>query len=124
MINDFKVGYEQGAKYVDKDVKVLVSYVGSFSDSAKGKELVLAQYDQGADIGFNVAGETGLGLLDAAKEKKRYAIGVDSDQCLLFKDSDPLKASFIVVSMLKNVGLFPVPGHQGHHGRDHQVRGG
>ncbi len=103
VINDFKVGYEQGAKYVDKDMKVLVSYAGSFSDSAKGKELVLAQYDQGADIAYNVAGETGLGLLDAAKEKKRYAIGVDSDQWLLFKDSDPVKASFIVVSMLKNV---------------------
>jgi basic membrane protein A len=103
VINDFKVGYEQGAKYIDKEVKVLVSYAGSFSDSAKGKELVLAQYDQGADIAYNVAGETGLGLLDAAKEKKRYAIGVDSDQWLLFKDSDPVKASFIVVSMLKNV---------------------
>ncbi len=103
VINDFKVGYEQGAKYIDPAVKVLVSYAGSFSDSAKGKELILAQYDQGADIAFNVAGETGLGLLDAAKEKKRYAIGVDSDQYLLFKDSDPEKASYIVVSMLKNV---------------------
>jgi basic membrane protein A len=103
VINDFKVGYEQGAKYVDKDVKVLVSYAGSFSDSAKGKELVLAQYDQGADIAYNVAGETGLGLLDAAKEKKRYAIGVDSDQYMLFKDSDPAKAALIVVSMMKNV---------------------
>ena len=66
---------------------------------------MLAQYDQGADIAYNVAGETGLGLLDAAKEKKRYAIGVDSDQWLLFKDSDPDKASYIVVSMLKNVGF-------------------
>jgi basic membrane protein A len=105
VINDFKVGYEQGARYVDPEVKVLVSYAGSFSDSAKGKELILAQYDQGADIAYNVAGETGLGLLDAAKEKKRYAIGVDSDQWLLFKDSDPDKASYIVVSMLKNVGF-------------------
>jgi basic membrane protein A and related proteins len=104
VINDFKVGYEQGVKYVNKDMQVLVSYAGSFSDAAKGKELMLAQYDQGADIAFNVAGETGLGLLDAAKEKKRYAIGVDSDQYLLFKDSDPVKASGIVTSMLKNVG--------------------
>jgi basic membrane protein A len=104
VINDFKVGYEQGAKYIDPAVKVLVSYAGSFSDPAKGKELVLAQYDQGADIAYNVAGETGLGLLDAAKEKKRYAIGVDSDQYLLFKDSDPDKASYITTSMLKNVG--------------------
>ncbi len=103
VINDFKVGYIQGAKYIDPDIKVLVSYAGSFSDPAKGKELVLAQYDQGADIAFNVAGETGLGLLDAAKESKKYAIGVDSDQYKLFKDSDPVKASFIVTSMMKNV---------------------
>jgi basic membrane lipoprotein Med (substrate-binding protein (PBP1-ABC) superfamily) len=68
------------------------------------KELMLAQYDQGADIAFNVAGQAGLGLLDAAQEKKRYAIGVDSDQYLLHKDSDPEKASYIVTSMLKNVG--------------------
>ena len=104
VINDFKVGYEQGAKYIDPAVKVLVSYVGAWDDSAKGKELMLAQYDQGADIAFNVAGQAGLGLLDAAKEKKRYAIGVDSDQFLIYKDSDPDKASYIVTSMLKNVG--------------------
>ncbi|RKX82574.1 MAG: BMP family ABC transporter substrate-binding protein [Spirochaetes bacterium] len=103
VINDFKVGYIQGAKYIDPDVKVLVSYAASFSDPAKGKELILAQYDQGADIAFNVAGETGLGLLDAAKASKRYAIGVDSDQYMLFKDTDPEKASFIVTSMKKNV---------------------
>jgi basic membrane protein A len=103
VINDFKVGYEQGAKFIDPAVTVLVSYVGNFSDSAKGKELMLAQYDQGADIAFNVAGQAGLGLLDAAQEKKRYAIGVDSDQYLLHKDSDPEKASYIVTSMLKNV---------------------
>ncbi len=103
VINDFKVGYEQGAKYVDPEVKVLVSYAGAWDDPARGKELILAQYDQGADIAFNVAGETGLGLLDAARDKKRYAIGVDSDQYLLYKDSDPEKASYIVTSMLKNV---------------------
>ena len=105
VINDFKVGYEQGAKYIDPDIKVLVSYAGAWNDPAKGKELILAQYDQGADIAFNVAGETGLGLLDAAKDKKRYAIGVDSDQYLLYKESDPEKASHIVTSMMKNVDL-------------------
>lgn len=105
VINDFKVGYIQGAKYIDPEVQVLVSYAGSFSDPAKGKELVLAQYNQGADIAFNVAGETGLGLLDAAKEMKKYAIGVDSDQYLMIKDSDPEKASYIVTSMMKNVDL-------------------
>jgi basic membrane protein A len=103
VINDFKVGYEQGAKYIDPSVQVLVSYVGSFQDAAKGKELMMAQYDQGADIGFNVAGQAGLGLLDAAKDKEKYAIGVDSDQYMMVKDADPVKASFIVTSMQKNV---------------------
>jgi basic membrane protein A len=103
VINDFKVGYIQGAKYIDPQVNVLVSYANSFSDSAKGKELVLAQYEQGADIAFNVAGQTGIGLLDAAKDKDRYALGVDSDQYLLYKDSDPAMAANIVTSMMKNV---------------------
>ena len=104
VINDFKVGFIQGAEYVDPSIRVLVSYAGAFSDPAKGKELTLAMFDQGADITFNVAGETGLGGIDAAKEKKRYTIGVDSDQYLLFKDTDAEKASWIVTSMMKNVG--------------------
>ena len=105
VINDFKVGFVQGAKYIDPAVNVLVSYAGSFSDPAKGKELTLAMFDQGADISFNVAGETGLGGIDAAKEKKRYTIGVDSDQWLLFKDTDAEKAGWIVTSMMKNVDV-------------------
>jgi len=103
VINDFKVGFIQGAEYIDPDVDVLVSYAGAFSDPAKGKELTLAMFDQGADITFNVAGETGLGGIDAAKEKKKYTIGVDSDQYQLFKDSDPEKAQWIITSMMKNV---------------------
>ncbi len=105
VINDFKVGYEQGVKYIDSTINVLVSYAGTFIDPAKGKELMLAQYDQGTDIAFNVAGLTGLGLLDAAKEKNKYAIGVDSDQYLALKDTDPEKASLILVSMMKNVDV-------------------
>lgn len=105
VINDFKVGYTEGAQYIDPEVEVLVSYIDSFSDSAKGKELGMALYDQGADIGFNVAGQAGLGLLDAGKNKERYVLGVDSDQYLLFAESDPEKASWVVTSMLKNVDL-------------------
>ena len=103
VINDFKVGYIQGAKHIDPDVEVLVSYAGLFNDPGKGKELVLAQYEQGADISFNVAAETGIGLLDAAKDKDRYAIGVDSDQYFLYKETDPGKSANIVTSMMKNV---------------------
>ncbi|MDA3938135.1 MAG: BMP family ABC transporter substrate-binding protein [Spirochaetia bacterium] len=103
VINDFKVGFEEGAAYIDPAIKVLVTYAGAFSDPAKGKELSLAMFDQGADISFNVAGETGLGGIDAAKEKGKYTLGVDSDQYLLFADTDAEKAANIVTSMMKNV---------------------
>ncbi|MEN3008657.1 BMP family ABC transporter substrate-binding protein [Pseudothermotoga sp.] len=105
VINDFLVGYIEGAKYVNPNIKVLISYVGSFNDPAKGKELSLAMYRQGADIIFNVAGNTGIGLLEAAKEADRWAIGVDSDQALIYEDIDKEIAKRIVTSMMKNVDI-------------------
>lgn len=103
IINDFLVGYIQGAQYIDPETKVAISYVGNFEDTAKGKEMCLAQYNQGVDIGFNVAGQAGLGQLDAAKETSKYAIGVDSDQYALFEEKDPAKAALITTSVLKRV---------------------
>lgn len=103
LINDFLVGYIQGAKLADENIKVISSYVGSFRDSAKGKEIALAQFNSGVDVSFNCAGQAGLGLLDAAKMQKRYAIGVDADQAMMFQDSDPEKAGFITTSVLKNL---------------------
>ena len=103
VINDFLIGYIEGAQYIDPATKVAVSYIGSFDDSAKGKEMSLSQYSQGADIGYNVAGQAGLGQLDAAKDMSKYAIGVDSDQAEIFKTSDPDKAQLITTSVLKRV---------------------
>lgn len=105
VINDFLVGYIEGAKYINPNIKVLISYVGSFNDPAKGKELSLAMYRQGADVIFNVAGNTGIGLLEAAKEADRWAIGVDSDQALIYESTDIEIAKRIVTSMMKNVDL-------------------
>ena len=105
VINDFLVGYIEGARYVDPATKVAISYIGSFSDSAKGKEMALAQYNIGADIGYNVAGQAGLGQLDAAKDVNRYAIGVDSDQAAIFADTDAAKAALITTSVLKRVDV-------------------
>lgn len=102
-INAFLVGYIQGAQYVDPEVKVAVSYAGDFVNPAKGKELSLLQYNSGVDVIFNVAGGTGLGIFDAAKEKTKYAIGVDSDQALLLKDTDNDKANLIVTSAIKKI---------------------
>lgn len=102
-INDFLVAYIQGAQYANEDVKVQVSYVGNFTDPAQGKELSNIMYQNGVDIAFNVAGQSGLGLIDAAHEANRYAIGVDSDQAKLFEETDTDKAGKILTSVVKNI---------------------
>jgi len=105
VINDFIVGYKQGAKAagLNPDRDVLVQYAGAFNDPAKGKEITKALYRQGAAIVFNVAGGTGVGILEAAAEDGRWAIGVDSDQYEIFKAQKPAIANRILTSMLKNV---------------------
>jgi basic membrane protein A len=103
VINDFIVGYEQGACLVNPDSQVLVQYPNSWNDPAKGKEMTLAMYEQKADIVFNIAGGTGVGIFEAAQEQNHYAIGVDSDQASIIADTDPDQAKHILTSMQKNV---------------------
>ncbi|MEG0988798.1 MAG: BMP family ABC transporter substrate-binding protein [Clostridium sp.] len=100
VINDFLVGYTQGAKDIDPTMEVAVAFVGDFVDSTKGKDLALAQYQNGVDVGFNVAGNAGLGQIEAAADAGKFAFGVDSDQAALL----PNYAKFIPTSALKNVG--------------------
>lgn len=80
LINAAIAGYIAGAKYVDPAVDVRYSYVGDFADPARGKELALAQFDQGVDVIWAAAGASGLGVLQAAQERGHYGIGADSDQ--------------------------------------------
>lgn len=96
VLHDFFIGYEQGAKYVDPDIQILQSFAGTWNDPLKGKELTLAQYEQGADIVMNVASGTGPGILEAAAEAGKYAIGVDLNQ-----DND--QPGHILTSMMKRI---------------------
>jgi len=84
LIRKFEAGYEAGVKYVCPDCTVLSAYAGTepkaFADPTKGKELALSQYARGVDIVYHASGKTGDGVFDAAKEQKKFAIGVDSDQ--------------------------------------------
>ncbi len=105
VIHDFLVGYVEGAKYVNPDIKVNVSYIGSYTDAAKGKDLGKAAIDAGADVLHAVAGSAGNGYLEAAMEAGKLGIGVDSDQYEVFKTEKPDLAKSIVTSSLKNVGL-------------------
>ena len=103
VIDDFIVGYEQGACLVNPDTVSIVQYAGSWNDPARGKEITLAMYEQGADIVFQIAGGTGVGVFEAAQEQGRFAIGVDSDQAVIVAETDPDQAERILTSMLKNV---------------------
>lgn len=103
VILDFMVGYEQGARDTNPDIQVIRQFAGGWNDPAKGKELAKAQYSQGADIVFQIAGGTGQGVFEAAAEDGKYAIGVDSDQALIIEEANPEQAARILTSMMKNV---------------------
>lgn len=106
IINDFLIGYIEGAQYIEPDIKVAISYAGVFTDSAKGKELGLSQITQNkADVMFAAASATGIGTLEAAQESGVYAIGVDGDQEAAFRETNPALADSIITSMLKKVDV-------------------
>lgn len=95
-INIFLTGFEAGAKSINDDIKVLSAYSNSFADPAKGKEIALSQIKDGSDVVFQVAGATGEGIIQAAKQENVFAIGVDSDQ-------DDIAPGFVLTSVMKRV---------------------
>lgn len=105
VINDFLVGYIAGAQHVNPDIKVATSYIGNFEDTGRAKELGFAQFNLGVDIVFPAASIAGNGALEAAKDNSLRAIGVDSDQSLLYEEvNDEVMAELIITSVLKEVG--------------------
>lgn len=97
-IDKFIVGFIEGARYVNPDIRVLVSYSNNFGDPALGRQMALALFEQGADIVYHIAGGTGQGVIDAAEEVGRYAIGVDVDQ-------DFLAPGHVLTSMVKRADV-------------------
>jgi basic membrane protein A len=95
-IRDFWAGFQQGVHYIDPEIQILQAFAGSFSDPVRGKELALAQFEQGVSVIAQVASRTGLGIIEAAAETGRFAIGVDSDQ-------DSIAPGHVVTSMLKHI---------------------
>lgn len=100
LIHRFATGYEEGARYVNPKIKVLQNYVGitdaAWNNPGKGRELANAQYEQGADVIFQAAGNSGLGVFDAAEAYNKFAIGVDANQ-------NWIKPGHILTSMLKRI---------------------
>ncbi len=80
MENELLPGYKEGAKAIDKEIEVVFSSVGSWNDPGKGREIAIAQYNQGVDIILNISGASGIGVVDAAKKRGCYVIAVDTNQ--------------------------------------------
>ncbi|HET9787554.1 MAG TPA: BMP family ABC transporter substrate-binding protein [Pyrinomonadaceae bacterium] len=107
LIHRFKEGYEEGARSVNPNIRVIPNYVGvtdaAWNNPGKGKEIALAQISKGADVIFTAAGNSGLGAFDAVEQQGKqngqathFVIGVDSNQNMV-------KPGFVLTSMVKRV---------------------
>ncbi len=102
LIRAFNCGYAQGAKATDPKIETFSNMVGTtaaaWNNPAKGGELARAQFDRGVDVVFAVAGGSGMGTLQVAKEKGKLAIGVDSNQNYIHPGT-------MLTSMVKHVDM-------------------
>jgi basic membrane protein A and related proteins len=96
-VDRYIAGFQFGAKKADPGIQVFNDYSNDFVKQAICKEKALNQIAQGSTVEFQVAGQCGLGVLDAAKEKKIFGIGVDADQGYL--------GSQVMTSALKKVDV-------------------
>jgi basic membrane protein A and related proteins len=96
-VDHYIAGFQKGATDANPGIKTLNGYSQDFVDQAKCKEIALNQIAQGSKVVFQVAGQCGLGALDAAKEKNAQGIGVDADQSYL--------GPHILTSALKKVDV-------------------
>lgn len=104
VIQEYFLGYIEGAKYYDEETEVVYNYVGDWGNPDKGKTQALAQFsDAGADIIFACAGGSGNGVHQAAAETGKYVIGVDSDQAASYSEQPEIQKAF-VTSALKPLG--------------------
>jgi basic membrane protein A len=105
-VDNWIAGFRQGAMDTNPDIKLLNAYSQDFVDAAKCKEIALDQISQGSDVVFQVAGQCGLGALDAACQEGVFAIGVDADQsfagdCVVTSALKPLEVA--VFETIKSV---------------------
>ena len=96
-VDRYIAGYQFGAKKADPGIKTLNDYSNDFVAQNKCKEKALNQIAQGSVVEFQVAGQCGLGVLDAAHEKGVFGVGVDADQGYL--------GSWVMTSALKRVDV-------------------
>ncbi len=80
IIHSFQYGFKAGAKFANPKITILEQYAESFTDAAKGKAIANQMFSKKADVVFHAAGAVGDGVIEAAKEQNKMAVGVDRDQ--------------------------------------------
>ncbi|MFC7069117.1 BMP family lipoprotein [Halobaculum lipolyticum] len=95
LIRKFEAGFTAGVKSVNSNIDVQTTYTGSFSEPSAGREAATSMYSSGADIVYHAAGNTGIGVFQAAREEGRFAIGVDRDQSVTTDYADVILASMV-----------------------------
>jgi basic membrane protein A and related proteins len=102
LIRRFQCGFEQGIKYANPKAELIANMTGTtpaaWNDPGRGAELAKGQFDRGVDVVYAAAGSTGIGVLQAAKDRGKLAIGVDSNQ-------NHLHPGTMLTSMIKRVDL-------------------
>lgn len=104
-INDFLVGYIAGARSVEENGKVLSSYIGSWNDLAKAKELASIQYQQGASVIFPAAGQAYAGIYEAGFQEKKMYLGCDVDRTTQYTGANAEMNDYMPTSVIKNVDV-------------------
>lgn len=103
-INDFLVGYIEGVQAIDKDIKIITSYVGSFEDVATCKEMTTSLYKQGAQIVYAPASQSITGAVEASEENDKYLIACDNDIYTSTVDTDPDLVKNVLTTSMKRMG--------------------
>jgi len=102
LVRRFQCGFEQGIKYANPQAELISNMTGTtpaaWNDPGRGAELAKGQFDRGVDVVYAAAGSTGIGILQAAKDRGKLGIGVDSNQNYLHPGT-------MLTSMLKRVDL-------------------
>ena len=97
-LDKFEYGFRAGVKAANPDCEISVRYANSFSDAALAKSIANQMHKDGVDVIYTAAGAAGTGAIEAAKENKKMAIGVDIDQ-------NPLAPENVISSTVKNINV-------------------
>lgn len=105
VIHAFRVGFIEGAKYANSKISVQYDFVttgddfSGFEKPEEGLRIAETQYNNGVDIIFQVAGgQTGRGVIEAARKNQKFVIGVDTNE-------DHIAKGYVLTSMIKRIDV-------------------